>query len=200
MRILAISPHSDDVELGCGGELVRFLKNGHHVKLWTLSFGNPVTGAIFPELEAAVEVLGINYFFCDNFDCRRFDDRRQEILQKMVYENLKDPPDLVFVPNTSNIHQDHEVVTAEARRAFRTSCILGYELPWGDVKPLHMPFYIRLGYGDLVKKCEAVACYESQKERVYTSKRFLHSLATVRGAQTGKGGLAEAFEVLKWVL
>ena len=200
MKILAISPHSDDVELGCGGALVRLLRSGHTVKLWTLSFGNPLSGATLTELEAAAKVLGINRIWCDNFDCRRFDDRRQDILQKMVYENLKEPPDLVFVPNTSNVHQDHEVVTAEARRAFRSSCILGYEMPWGDAKPLHMPFFIQLGYSDLIKKCEAAACYESQKERVYTGESFLYSLATVRGAQAGKGGLAEAFEVLKWVL
>ena len=200
MKILAISPHSDDVELGCGGSISRLMSEGHTVKLWVMSFGNPISGSSLPEQEEAVRVLGIPYFWCDNYDCRRFDDRRQDILQKMVYENQKESPDLVFVPNKANIHQDHEVVVNEAVRAFRQSCVLGYEMPWGDARPLHMPFFIRLGAGDMIKKCESVACYKSQKERSYTSEEFLYSLATVRGAQTGHGGLAEAFEVLRWVL
>ena len=200
MYILAISPHTDDIELGCGGSLAKFIRMGHRVYAWSLSFGNPRTGATLEELEASMGVLGVDRFVREAYDCRVFIDRRQEILEKMVIRNLKEPPDLVFVPSTSNIHQDHEVIVNEARRAFRSSCILGYEMPWGDVKPLHMPFYIRLREEDLAKKCEAVACYESQEERVYTGESFLRSLATVRGAQTGKGGLAEAFEVLKWVM
>ena len=200
MYILAISPHTDDIELGCGGSLARFIRLGHRVEAWSLSFGNPRTGASLDELEAAMRMLGINRFAREAFDCRSFDVRRQEILEKMVIRAIKETPDLVFVPSTSNIHQDHEVITSEARRAFRSSCILGYEMPWGDARPLHMPFYIRLSAGDLKKKCEAVACYESQEKKVYTNESFLRSLATVRGAQTGKLGFAEAFEVLKWVM
>ena len=199
MKILAISPHSDDVELGCGGAIARFKRAGHHVKMWVMGFGNPLTGATLPELEASIRMLEIDRLLCDGFDCRQYTERRQEILQKMIYENMKNEPDLVFVPSTANIHQDHEIVTAEALRAFRTACILGYEMPWGDVKSAHRAFYIRLSQGDLMKKCDAVACYETQKERVYTSEEFLHSLATVRGAQAGKGGYAEAFEVLRWI-
>lgn len=200
MHILAISPHTDDVELGCGGSLARLSFEQHTTKVLALGTGNPLGGATSKEFESAVRTLGVRSWYLHNFDCRVYNERRQDILQLMVLENRQKEPDIVFVPSTASVHQDHEVVTAEALRAFKTSCILGYELPWGDRKQAHFPFYITLGAGDLIKKCEAVACYKSQAKRGYTSEDFLYSLATVRGIQTGKGKFAEAFEVLRWVL
>lgn len=199
MNILAISPHTDDVELGCGGALVRLLADGHHVKVMAFGTGNPFSGATPREFEDALTVLGIHSCCVHNFDCRVYSERRQDILQLMINEYSKIEPDLVFIPSTGNVHQDHEVVTAEALRAFRSSSMLGYEMPWGDTRPLHAPFYIRLEYDDLMRKVRSVACYKTQKERMYTSETFLLSLATVRGVQSGKGGFAEAFEVLKWI-
>ena len=200
MNVLAISPHTDDVELGCGGALVRLLADGHSVKVMAFGTGNPLSGATPKEFEDALKVLGVRSWYLHNYDCRIYGERRQNILRMMIHENRQTKPDLVFVPNTGNMHQDHEVVTAEARRAFRSSSMLGYELPWGDTMPLHTPFYIRLNDDALQKKCDAVACYKTQKERMYTSETFLYSLARVRGVQSGREGFAEAFEVLKWVL
>ena len=199
MYILAISPHTDDVELGCGGSLVRLHADGHQVKVWAFGYGNPRNGAHKQEFLDSMSTLGVYDFRDHNFDCRVYGERRQDILQLMVHERQNKEPDIVFVPSTANVHQDHEVVTAEALRAFKSSCILGYELPWGDHKQAHLPFYMKLSAGELIKKCEAVACYKSQEARGYTDEGFLYSLATVRGAQTGRSKFAEAFEVLRWV-
>lgn len=200
MYILAISPHTDDVELGCGGSLFRFKADGHETRVVAFGMGNPQDGAEMWEFLASSRILSLNSSHAHNFDCRRYNERRQDILDLMVQERVRREPDLVLVPNTGNVHQDHEVVTAEALRAFKSSCILGYELPWGDKRQVHLPCFSKLSAGDLIKKCEAVACYKSQEARDYTDEGFLYSLATVRGAQAGKTKYAEAFEVLKWVL
>lgn len=199
MKILAISPHTDDVELGCGGTLARFITDGLHVRVMSFGTGNPRSGATENEFRASMRCLGVHSLHPRDFDCRRYNEYRQNILNHMVQERVRREPDLVFVPNTGNVHQDHEVVTAEALRAFKSSCILGYELPWGDKRQVHLPCFIKLSAGDLIKKCEAVACYKSQEARDYTDEGFLYSLATVRGAQAGSK-YAESFEVLRWVL
>lgn len=199
MNILAISPHTDDAELGCGGSLARMVAEGHSVEVLALGTGNADSGATVQEYRDSMNVLGISDFYTRDYRCRKYHERRQDILDCFVAFDMQQELDIVFVPSTANVHQDHEVVTAEALRAFRSSSMLGYEMPWGDHKQAHFPFYITLGREELIKKCEAVACYKSQEVRGYTDKGFLYSLATVRGVQSGKGGFAEAFEVLKWI-
>ena len=45
MNILALSPHTDDAELGAGGTLARFAEEGHTVTVVAFSTGNRQTGA-----------------------------------------------------------------------------------------------------------------------------------------------------------
>ena len=39
MNILAIGAHPDDIELGCGGTLIKASKEGHKIYLYTLTRG-----------------------------------------------------------------------------------------------------------------------------------------------------------------
>lgn len=198
MRVLAISPHTDDVELGAGGTLTRLMAEGHEVNVLALSTGHPSTGSNKQEFEAAMKTLEIDSFHLKNIDCRKFPEYRQEILDIFIVAKQNIGPDLVFVPSRANIHQDHEVVTAEAYRAFRECSVLGYEMPWGDVGAFQPQLYARLMCVDIVKKASAVEWYVSQRKRSYVNEEFVYSLARMRGAQVN-ADFAEAFEVLRWI-
>ena len=39
MNILAIGAHPDDIEIGCGGMLIKAVKNGHSVYLYNVTQG-----------------------------------------------------------------------------------------------------------------------------------------------------------------
>ena len=39
MNILAIGAHPDDIELGCGGLLIKAVRNGHSVYLYNVTQG-----------------------------------------------------------------------------------------------------------------------------------------------------------------
>ena len=39
MNILAIGAHPDDIEIGCGGMLIKAVKNGHSVYLYNITQG-----------------------------------------------------------------------------------------------------------------------------------------------------------------
>ena len=39
MNILAIGAHPDDVDIGCGGMLIKAVKNGHSVYLYSVTQG-----------------------------------------------------------------------------------------------------------------------------------------------------------------
>lgn len=210
MNILALSPHTDDVEQGAGGFLARSVEAGDNVTVVAFSTGNKDTGASWQESRQSLLTLGIedavqmDYYVDDatgkmsDFVTRRFNEARQAILEYLAVMQKGPAPDLVLVPSTGDIHQDHQVVTAEAMRAFRTCSILGYELPWNGYSFANT-FYVPLTIKQIELKREALACYESQRQRSYMSPGATMDLARLRGMQIGIE-FAECFEVVRWVM
>ena len=107
-------------------------------------------------------------------------------------------PDLVIMPNSYDIHQDHKVIYDEGLRAFKHSSLLGYELPWNSLQFISN-FHIKLGKEELDTKWKAISAYKSQEKRSYKSEEFFTGLARVRGMQVGSE-FAEAFEAIRWIL
>ncbi len=202
-KILVLAPHTDDGELGCGGSIAKFISDGKEV--WYAAFsicskslpqGLP-PNTLADECKKATAALGIpstNVTLFD-FEVRVFPKHRQEILEEMVKLARNINPDLVFIPAVADIHQDHGVIHVEALRAFKSSSLLGYELPWNH-PPFTSPFFINLAAKDVATKSMALKEYRSQSHRNYMQDDFISSLAKVRGVQANVG-FAEAFEVYK---
>ncbi|TXC81535.1 PIG-L deacetylase family protein [Luteibaculum oceani] len=202
--ILVLAPHPDDGEFGLGATLHRFAQEGKNV--FYAAFSPCIASVpdgfpkdiLYKELGDATGKLRIPKENLITFDCavRNFPAIRQDILESLVKLNRQLKPDLVFMPNSKDLHQDHQVIHNEGLRAFKKTRILGYELPWNDVA-FDNRFYIKVTEENLTAKTEAIACYKSQGFRPYTSKSFFRSLAQMRGMQAGED-LAEAFEPIRW--
>lgn len=152
------------------------------------------------EAEAALAELGVEQHRVEHrtFQLRRFSDTRQGILESFVKCRRRLQPDLVFVPATSDAHQDHQVVCQEAIRAFRGITTLGYELPWNQ-RQVCTDLFVRLD--SMQKKLDALSHFETQREagRAYMAEEIVLGLARVRGLQCG-AEFAEAFEVIRAVV
>ena len=209
MNILLLSPHTDDVELGCGGSVIRFLEEGHNIFWLVFSTAEESLPEGLPkdtlrrEFASVTNGLGIDSKNCRVFDfgVRYLDQHRQTILEELVKIGKEFSPDIVVGPSLNDSHQDHKVIASEMVRAFKTtSSIICYELPWN-----HMTFdtqlFIRLNKQHIAKKCEILRNYQSQwlKERAYFSEEFVYGLAKVRGVQCNSE-YAEAFEVIRWMI
>ena len=201
-RILILSPHTDDGELGSGGCISKFIREGREVFHAVFSDGRPIaeTSILLKEFQDSSKILGLlsENLIVEKFEMRNFEKDRQEILDKMIYlqKNLK--PDLVFIPSTKDLHQDHMTISREGIRAFKLfSTILGYEEPWNNLM-FETSCFIEILEEDLQKKLQALDCYKSQQNRYYFSDEFICSLAFTRGTQI-KTRYAETFEVLRWI-
>jgi LmbE family N-acetylglucosaminyl deacetylase len=201
--ILVLAPHTDDGELGCGGSIAKFIAEERKVFYAAFSLcskslpeGLPAN-TLADECKKATAVLGIpaDHIRLFDFEVRNFPGLRQEILEELVKLSKKINPDLVFIPSSVDIHQDHGVIHTEALRAFKNSSLLGYELPWNHAQ-FSSTFFINLDVKDITKKTEALKAYESQSHRNYMQGDFILSLAKVRGVQANTE-YAEAFEVYK---
>jgi LmbE family N-acetylglucosaminyl deacetylase len=205
-RVLVLAPHTDDGEIGCGGTMVRFVEEGKDVYYVAFSTARTSVRPEFPdnileiEVREATRVLGVasGHLIIHSFPVRHFPEHRQAILQALVDLRQQIRPELVLVPSPHDIHQDHQVIAAEGLRAFKRHTILGYEEPWNNII-FETRCFIPLEHHHIVKKIEALHCYQSQAHRAYLDDEFVWSLARTRGTQI-EGRYAEAFEVLRWVI
>lgn len=209
MRILLLSPHTDDVELGAGGTLVKLLGLGHKILWMVFSTAEESVPDGMPRDTLKKEFLNViknlnlkseNYRIL-NFPVRRLYEHRQEILEELVRIRKDLTPDLVIGPSLNDYHQDHQVIAWEMTRAFKNnSSIICYELPWNHAK-FNTQMFVKLEETHIRKKVELLKNYKSQQtlNRSYFSEDFIFGWARMRGGQI-KTRFAEAFEVIRWIL
>jgi LmbE family N-acetylglucosaminyl deacetylase len=205
-RILILAPHTDDGELGCGGTISRLVKEKNEVYYIAFSAAEKSVSPEYPnnilrkEVEKATSILGISgdKLKVLNFEVRDFPKNRQEILDYMIVTQNSIQPDIVFMPTTTDTHQDHQTIFEEGFRSFKKSTILGYELPWNNLY-FNTDCFITLNEENIIDKVSALKQYESQSNRLYANENFIKSLASVRGTQIGVK-YAEAFQVIRIVI
>jgi len=204
--IVVLAPHTDDGEFGCGGSISRFINEGKDVYYVAFSTAEESVPAPWPkdilksEVKEATKRLAIpqNHLIIYNFKVRELGYHRQEVLEELIKIKNDIHPDLVFLPSSNDLHQDHSTVSMEGIRAFKNTTILGYEIPWNNIE-FQAEAFIILSEENINTKTFALDAYNSQKGRSYANEEFVRSLARTRGVQIGSR-YAEAFEVIRWVM
>lgn len=202
-KILALSPHTDDIEFGCGGTLARLQEQGAEIHSAVFSHCEKSVPDGFPkdvlikEMHNAAAKLSIpeDNIHIFNYPVREFSSFRQDILENLVELKKKIKPDLVLTTSTYDVHQDHEVISKESIRAFRFTSLLGYELPWNNLQ-FPNQVVVELTSAHLDTKLEAIACYQSQRFRKYGDPDLFKKGAQVRGIMNKKD-LTEIYEAIK---
>jgi LmbE family N-acetylglucosaminyl deacetylase len=205
-KVLVLAPHTDDGELGAGGSIVKLIESKAEVYYAAFSTAEQSVPAGFPrdilktEVKKATLRLGIkeDNLLIYNYEVRKLNYVRQEILEELIRLRKQINPDLVFLPSLNDIHQDHSTIAQEGLRAFKQRTILGYELIWNNLT-FSTSCFVQLQDRHIRQKCEALKEYTSQQHRDYISEEFIRSLAKTRGVQIGSE-YAEAFEIIRLVL
>jgi len=208
MNILFLSPHTDDVELGAGGTLIKFKERGDDI-YWvvfstpreSLPDGTP-GDTLEHEFKNAASTAGLSEKNCKiyDFQVRRLHEHRQEILEELIKIRRAFSPELVVGPSLHDFHQDHQVVANEMLRAFKnTASIISYELPWNHVE-FTAQLFVRLTEHELDKKIALLKNYRTQidMKRPYFREEFIKGWARMRGVQI-HAEFAEAYEVQRWI-
>ena len=205
-KILVLAPHTDDGELGCGATIAKAIEQGSEVYYAAFSTAEESVPEGFPRNQLEIEVreatkrLGIleQNLFIFKFEVRKLNYVRQEILEELVKIKRMVNPDIVFLPSSKDIHQDHITISKEGIRAFKYGTILGYELIWNNLS-FETDCFIPVNESHLLRKIDALSAYLTQEGKVYMNPEFLRSLAVVRGTQIGVP-FAETFEVIRWIM
>jgi len=204
MKILALSSHTDDIEVSCGGKLIKDLEAGHDIKAVVFSYCQESLPDIFKfdklktEFESSMQVAGIDDYIIYNYPVRHFSEHRQEILDNLIAIRTEFNPDLIITHSLNDIHQDHRVVAIESIRAFKNSAsILAMEMPHNNLE-FRNQYYERLTENQIRKKILMLQQYESQ---LYLGRRMFEeemiwSWARLNGFCCNSK-YAECFEVVR---
>lgn len=208
MKILLLSPHTDDIELGAGGTVIKLLEEKSNDICWAVFSicEDAVPEGLSPdtlekEFTNVASKLGIRNYRIYRFPNKNFPQYRQEILSQLDKVKREFKPDLVISPSLNDFHQDHKTIAKEAVRAFkRDASIIGYELPWNNLV-FSPQLTVKLTEKQVQGKWEVLSIYKSQftLQRNYFSKEFIFGWARMRGAQCDSE-YAEAFEVVRWII
>ncbi len=197
-KILFLGAHPDDIELGCGALLSNISKRVDILAV-TLSDNqkNPSLDKVVDEHYRSMEILGVGpeQVVLGPFETRNFPRDRQEILEFLFDLNRKHRPDMVFVHTQADIHQDHSVTTMEALRAFRGTTVLGFDVMRSSYG-FFPHFLIEVTQEDVEKKVEALAAYETYKDKYYFSSEIIRS-TSVRHGSLAERPFAEGFDILR---
>jgi LmbE family N-acetylglucosaminyl deacetylase len=102
-NILVLAPHTDDGELGAGGTINKLIENGVNVYYVAFSTAEESVPAGLPrdilktEVKNATKKLGIpnENLFIFNYQVRKLNYIRQEILEELIRIRIQIDPELV---------------------------------------------------------------------------------------------------------
>jgi LmbE family N-acetylglucosaminyl deacetylase len=199
-RVLFLGAHPDDIEIGCGALLHNIVKKTE-ILCVTLSDNqkNPELKNVVNEHYEAMSVLGVpkESIVLGPFTTRVFPDARQEILEYFLALRRDFEPGLIFVHSARDVHQDHNTMTEEALRAFRGITVLGFDVVRSSYD-FFPHFLVEVTEEDVNRKIEALACYETYRDRYYFNSELTRSIMVRHGA-LAEVPFAEGFDILRIV-
>ena len=204
LKLLCLGAHADDIEIGCGGTLLRLLRErpGSAV-YWVVFAANPVR-----EQEARASAAsflasaGTSEVIVHHFRESYFPSVVSEI--KDAFEELKRAfkPDLVLCHRKLDAHQDHRVIAELAWNTYRDHAIWEYEIPKYD-GDLGLPnVYVPLSRADAELKVELILKhFASQASRAWFRSDTFHSVMGLRAVEcNAPEARAEGFYARKLVV
>ena len=198
--MLFIGAHPDDVELGAGA-LIHNIRGQCEILCVTFSDNqkNPMLQHVVEEHRASMAVLGVSPKddLIESFETRKFPDMRQEVLEYLLKLRRDFNPEIIFCHSQNDLHQDHNVITQEALRAYRGLTVLGFDVVRSSYN-FFPHFFVEVTEEDVDKKIEALLKYKTYQDKYYFNSELLRATMVRHGALAEKP-FAEGFDILRVV-
>lgn len=202
--VLCLGSHSDDIEIGCGGTILRLAEQYPACEFHWVVFS--ATGIRGVEAERAATLFAgpthlrgpLLKSFSDGF----MPYVGTEV--KAIFEELKQAvsPDVIFTQNRKDAHQDHRLISELTWNTFRDHLILEYEIPKYDGDMGQPSVFVPLPLEICQKKVRYIMeAFQSQQTKHWFQPDTFLSLMRLRGMEcNAPSGYAEAFYCRKMVL
>ena len=218
-KILILSPHADDEILGCGGFISKYSKQNYHINVLVLTNANKGAPEIYSseeikqirkEAKIANNLIGTSRLLFENLPALNLNNYPVYKITNIIDKHIADiNPEVILIPSTNDIHDDHKIIFKAAKISMRPNKIsnlkkiLSYEVlsetEWNeDGKSFNPNYFVHLKKSDIDNKVQAFLKYKSQVKKFphSRSKEAIINLSRVRGSQAFIE-YAEAFKVEK---
>ena len=204
LQILCLGCHSDDIEIGCGGTILRLAEqypdcNFHWVVFSALGEreaearrGAMLFGGSCLNGTPSLKTLQDGFMPYAGAEVKTIFEKELKQLS----------PDLIFTHNSNDAHQDHRVIAELTWNTFRDHLILEYEIPKYDGDMGRPSVFVPLEHELCEKKVGYLMdTFQSQCSKRWFKKDTFLSLMRLRGMEcNAPSGYAEAFYCRKLVL
>ena len=197
LKILCLGAHSDDIEIGCGGTILRLIEEYKQPEIYWIVFS--ARGTRKREAQASAQsILGKlpkKTILTKNFRDGFFPFEGAAIKDEFEALKKKFSPDLILTHCKEDRHQDHRVVSDLTWNTFRNHLIWEYEIPKYDGDIGNPNFYVELTRAQCDRKRDILLQYFiSQQQKHWFTENLLFSLLRIRGMESGRSSeYAEAF-------
>jgi LmbE family N-acetylglucosaminyl deacetylase len=204
LKALCLGAHPDDIEIGCGGTVLRLVEEVSKVQFrWIVFSGNQ------KRIKEAYE--SANTFLkkvkSKKIDIQQFRESYFPFVGapiKDYFEKLKEEfhPDLIFTHYRKDAHQDHRLISDLTWNTFRDHLILEYETPKYDGDIGNPNLYVHLSESLAQKKIgHIIDTFRTQTEKHWFTEETFRSIMRIRGVESNSPSkYAEAFYCHKIVL
>lgn len=195
LEVVCLGAHPDDIEIGCGGTLLRLAQRpGTSVTALVLT-GTPERQR---ESEKALEQL------CPGtrLSCAGLPDGRLPEHWGAVKQALEDlaatrSPHVVLAPRADDAHQDHRLLGALVSTVWRDALVLHYEIPKWDADLRPPTHYVALDSETAHRKFDVLdSSFPSQHGRDWWDEETFLGLMRLRGVEC-RAPYAEGFHAAK---
>jgi len=203
-KILCLGAHADDIEIGCGGTILRWLQEDAGLEFYwvVLSSNRERKKEASKSADLFLKRARKKKILIENFRDGFFPYHGAEI--KEYFEALKKrvSPDIVLTHYRDDRHQDHRLVSDLAWNTFRRQLILEYEIPKYDGDLGQPNLFVQLTEAVCRKKIEHILdIFKTQVEKHWLTEDTLQAIVRLRGVESlAPGKYAEAFYCRKMVL
>ena len=203
LKVLCLGCHSDDIEIGCGGTILRLIDEYPGCQFHWVVF------SATDEREGEARHGAERFAGADRLSGLRLESFRDGFMPfegakvKAVFEELKAvSPDVIFTHLRDDAHQDHRLIAELTWNTFRDHFILEYEIPKYDGDLGRPNVFIPLE-ADVIRKKVGylMEVFQSQRSRRWFEDQTFLSLSRLRGMEcNAPSGYAEAFYSRKLAL
>src|SRR5215207_952251 len=186
-RVLVVGAHSDDIEIGCGGTVLKLIEQYPGLEWRWVVLSGAGERADEARASAASFLAGVEqqtvtlHGFRDGF----FPQQWGEV--KETFEEIKRgfEPDLILTHFRNDLHQDHRLVSELTWNTFRDHLILEYEIPKYDGDLGTPGLFVPLDEAVCRRKVETLLrCFPSQHGRRWFTEDLFLALPRLRGMES----------------
>jgi LmbE family N-acetylglucosaminyl deacetylase len=203
-RVLCLGAHCDDIEIGCGGTLLRLIATYPRLHVdWVVFSSTPERAAEATASAAAfLQNVGSQRVLVLDFRDTLFPYQGLAIKEHFERLKLECTPDLIFTHYRQDLHQDHRVVNELTWNAFRNHLILEYEIPKYDGDLGQPNVFVHLDEGLVqTKLAYLLRHFRSQENKYWFTEETFRALLRLRGIESrAPHHYAEAFYGRKLVI